>query len=1210
MSEYTPPAGNVISLDFKGDGYTPPLGNVIALNFAAESGVVTKTQYLFPVPIDILTIPAPKIRGSRSVIAPIGIEDTLLVSEPTIKNKREVIDIEDWQSWQSSEFGYDTGVRNFIESASPDGLDSLEFGSTLIYNKKQFVSLDLDSVDSLELGEPYLAGGVKVLEPYSIDSQEFGEPYLVKYLMPTGIDSLVISEPSISPQILYPTGIASPVISMPDIRDPAIKILGEQHTLYGNQTVWFHTRTLAPKNILAYESGYPVVADPTQFIQTPSLLTSAIFGDTATRNLSFKIVVPAIYDSSFSDYATLTNSNRYYPPKGINSLAMGELSISNKTPSIFINGMPSYDVGMPAIGYSIRLVQPTGFDHLLLGTPTVIKAPELLVNGHESSVVEIPTIWYKDRVIDLVARSIDSFEAGEHTAWYRYRYLAPVGWESSDHSEQEVTHGLRLIDAKGHVDSDFGEAWISQGIRLIDVKGIYEPKQSNHMVGGTQTILPDGYIATLWGERIIPISQSLAPLGFVGVFGDNAIDLWTKYVSPVGYISVGQQPADRWGDIVFYNKLQYILQGFDVNSGLAPPKWSDWTAIENRNRVVGAVSFISQKFGYSQIGNNAAPLLPAGIEPLPITIGMISHGIRTVLTEAIEAPQISTWAVAYNDGRVLAPHSMVNTSYGEHSLVNTRRYFRDWGRFDSLEMGEPAIGYAIRTIDIERRYSIEPPQINLPTIDLYTRYVDLRGYEAAAYGMPSLSIHFNIIAPKWTDRNTLGYATLKNQTPELLMGGHNSEDFGRASIRTQWRYVAAQGDTATLFGGVVISDTDRTIEVRGWQSSLSSQLHTVTKLGTNPYSTQNIFLNNESDPNDDGHGIFDKRLVGAPSLNQNVLYVDSIKSLDFGTAFVWSSNIKVDVGIAIDNVSRNLTVYNSVQSIVIESSQSINNTVALGNPGMSPHTIWAVMEAPQQAKDNHYNGGGEYIGWEDLNKPELRLGEPSLESTIRSINPYGHESLEVGRDGINIELTKRYVLARGVNPIGVGIPEIPFTTKEIQIVAGFSGSCFGVSMVGIPEYVGPVYISHPGLESMMFGAANIENHKRYLYADGTDSLLIGKSKNGDTPFMWQGLRVGEHIPLVIGSGDMSEFGETSISLRIRGIEPVGLYEFRGEYNIENFKDRIRVTRSNSGEYDGTQGISVAGIDSEEINAASIKWAQQFIRPDGNSDQFRKGGYHA
>lgn len=1151
--------------------------------------VPSNRKYIYPNTFIDGAVSLPILSLDKQYALPLGV-DNVIFGVTAVRSDKEFL----YQvGWQSSAASAGASVINRNQRITTQGFDVSVVSKPLIYNLTQYRAMR--GFDASEYGKPYLMGGVKWLSPRGYDASDFGKTQAInttadQTAKPAGINSLAISTPIVSPRMLYPTGIASPALGRPDVRDPAIKPIGELHTSYGVPTVWFHTRPLSPNGILSYQSGYPRVADPTQFAYPPSLLTSAIFGDTAIRNLSFKVSVPAIFDGGFSDYTILTNSNRYYKPSGIDSLEIGVASIINKTPSIFVDGIKPFDTGTPAIGHAIRFVQPTGFDHLLFGRAVLTKTPEIFPRGHESSAIGQSWISHKNRSIDLIQKGINSFKAGEPTVWYGQRPIKTKGWQSSSYGQPVLTHEVREVIAKGQGHSAYGIPWVSFGTRRLEPVGIYKDFPSNHMVGGTQTIKPVGYEATLWGERIIPESQSIQPLGFRELWGTATVDLHTKYIAPVGYISVGQQPADRWGDITVYNKLQYIVQEFDVNSGLVPPKWSDWTAIANRNIQMNVTGFASQRFGYSQIDNNATPLLPAGIEPPPITIGMISHGIRAIAPEAIEAPPISTWGVVHNGARVIAPLGHDHTQWGnDGTVVNTRREYRNVGRIDSLETGVPMIAYRIRTIDVEPRYSIAPPQINLPTIDLYTRYVGFNGYETVRYGLPSLSIHFNIIGPSWRHRDDFGESVVRNVTPELQVGAFDSQEFGQAGVRTQWRHVQAQGDTATLFGSAMIADTKQQIGLRGWQDSIISQLHTVTKTGTPPYTTQNIWLQNESEPWKDGFGIRPTSEPSRPGLNQNVLYARGFIATKFGEAIVSSNNLYIDYGISIKNFGAGTSIKNQNRFIDVT---GIDNTIKTGDE---------LMVTPFYIKP---------LGFNFFNSSE-KMGYSTATNQHRTIYPRGHQDSSAGYNA-RAELQTRYIIPPTIRGFAMGFPEIPFTLKTIDLADyGFDSAAYGTATVAPPPYVGPQTIGARGFNNQSFGTNRIELLHRNVTASGHDSLRMGTRLANDKPYMWQGLRVGEFVPMSIGAGDTSVFGDTRIGLRVREIPVEGFVAFRSEYEPARFKDRMKVTRSNNSAEDNlTQSINAMGINSEAMGAIEAKLGQHFIRPDGNSDQFRKGGYHA
>lgn len=1165
-------------------------------------------------------------------LAPRGIYSAAVVAQPQIRSSYRYVGV---IGFNAADIGR-ASIVNYNKEVAPKGWASSRYGYQYAYNLTQYRSIK--GYDASLYGKPYVQGGVKYLATRGVDTSAYGKTVVInttanREVKPNGINSQAIGALNVTPRILYPEGIYNNGVyvkgryetikfGQPDVRDPSIRPPGLAHDSHGTQTIWYHTRLLIPSGILSYESGYPVVYDPTQEIQAVSLITSAIFGDTALKNTTEFINTSGIDDLVVTPWAVVTNSNRYYAPNGIDSQAFGDNSIRNKTPSIFVDSIKPHGIGAAAIGYAIREIRATGFDRLLLGKPLLTKTPELLPKTFSSSVVSNLT-FISHGIRHLLTVGHDSNEHGEHTLWFRYRYVSPESWQSSKFGQANLTHGVRELIASGFIRQGYGNAWVSYGTRQLEPTGINKINPTRHMVGGTRHLKPVGYIATLFGTRIIPENQYAYPQGFAGTFGLNSVRLDTQYLRPLGYISVGQQPADRWGRVETYNLSQYIVheQTFDRDNGLIPPQWSEWTAIEHRNKKITSSGLLSLKFGYSKIDNNAAPILPLGIEPPAGTrydVSLIAHGVRYIKPDGLDAPAVSSWLATYNDARVVATQGFNDTGLGLAAVKNTRRYYSGVGRFESSEYGEPMISHAIRHISLEPRYAIMPPQINLPVIDVWTKYATFRGFETAAYGTPSLDIRFNIIAPKWIYRYNMGDPYIKNLTPELGLYGHDSNEFGVSSVRTQWRKVYADGDTLTLFGLAKIADTKQFIGLRGWQDMVASQKHTVIRTGAPPYSEQKISLDGgydfESDKPIPGYGIsFDERRLGVripkPGLNQNVIYAEGYKATLFGGGRVWSNNIQMLAGIAIHNISSGTVVYNKTRRIVLDEDDAIKSKIEVGKPRMSPWTIYAVVEAPEQARKNHTSIRSHYVNSDYGNRPPgVVIGRPKVESTIRSIQPKWSVQSRVGEPGL--DLTRRIIAPRSFGVTKVGQPSIPFTD---QTVGAYHDKKEPSSILGKPDIIivdrGDKTISAIGFNSQLLVEPDVQLYVRNIYHIGKDSLSMGTQKRNDKPYMWQGLRVGAHIPSVIGAGDTSLFGESMASLRIREIMLDGWESFVSEYDTANFNDRMKVSRPRTPPPQ-SQRITIDGFVAANYSNADIRFGQYFIRPDGNSNQFRKGGYHA
>ena len=1100
------------------------------------------------------------------------------------------------------------------------GFETLLFGGAKVY-RHQYVRST--GVRSQAFGLPYLQGGVKYLLPRSYDTSVHGKPALVnttanQQVLTKGIAiSTVVPAPIVSPHMIYARGIYGTAFgSAKLIPTPVLKQKGVNHFEAGNTTVWYHTRPLDIIGFESYATGYPKVFDPAQTIQQQPFNRTAVFGDTYAKNVwTFASNAGAIDSAALSPWAVIENRDRSYLAKGFLSQSFGQQSIRNKSPSIFFHGLPAPIFYNQAIGYRIRTVTPTGFDRLSLGKPSVIKTPQLLPRSYIATQFGVQ--WISNHIRYVENHSKNYGAAGEPTVWFRFRYATPKSWLSQAMGDKlTVTHGVRELIGRGFICQAYGNSWVSRGRRFVEPKPIPPNVLSMHTVGGSRKVVPIGYIATLFGTRIIPEIQALYALGFTGVFGLAVADLATKNVKPIGYLSAGEQPAFRWGRQIAYNSSQYVTQEFIGDSGLVPPKWSEWTAIENRNKNIGVIGSLMQRFGYNQIDNNARLIEPQGLIATRFDKSMIAYRIRKLPLQGMEPPYMSDWLVVHNDARVIRPSGEVQSLFGMADAVKTRRYFDRIGRIESFESGTAMVAYRIRTLDIEKRYSIEPPTIRLPSVDLHTRYIDCRGFETAKYGLPSLSIHFNIITTRWSHKEQSGRPALHNVTPELLTRGHDSQEYGNTSLRTEWRHMYVQGDNSNLFGRMRISDTKQFTDIRGWLDSTSSQHHTVTKTGTNPFVLQNIWLNDESNSNNgDGHGIgYDEySQVPKPGINQNVLQAKGFYIPNFGTAFIYSNTITVFGGIAIDGVSKLASVFNGDRTINLDGMVKIDSEIKTGKPGLTPHTIWAVMEAPEQAKDNHPLPDGGRLHYVN-SKPDGTgsvFGIPRLESTIRSIRPVSFHS-SFNSIGIpDVDFFKRFITPDSFRSARLGMPSIPFTMQTIVLRQGISRRVeFGQTKLSRPPYLGPQTIRPIGHASLDAGRHISENWERDLYATGFNTLLMGASKSDDSPFMWQGLRIGEHVPMSIGGTDTALYGNAFISLRVRDVLAEGFDAFRSEYTLSAFSQRMTVS-NNDKQLSINSAIAVLGIEANSaIGYQDIKLGQHYIRPDGNSDQYRKGGYHA
>ena len=94
----------------------------------------------------------------------------------------------------------------------------------------------------------------------------------------------------------------------------------------------------------------------------------------------------------------------------------------------------------------------------------------------------------------------------------------------------------------------------------------------------------------------------------------------------------------------------------------------------------------------------------------------------------------------------------------------------------------------------------------------------------------------------------------------------------------------------------------------------------------------------------------------------------------------------------------------------------------------------------------------------------------------------------------------------------------------------------------------------------------------------------------------------------IPNGFASEiFGKTGISLRVRDVGVIGFDSFISEMDISNFKGRMKVTLVKKPVIIEPKEIELQSFGDTAYGTPGIRLKVHYIRPDGNSDQYRKGG---
>lgn len=1177
MTQYTPPDSHNVVFNFEGDTYTPPDSHNVVFNFGGSG---SQTSYITVSGSTHTSFGVSNVKPAITSLYPAGFDTFRYGGHSVIQSRFIKLSGLNAQSFSNPT------IWNFHKEVKPSGIAAIAIPTHKIYNLKQIVSLSGQGINSARFGTAFMQGGVKYVLPNGFVSLIMPSPNLINTkanqainLANKGILSLQFSSPNVSPRMLYPNGILSFLAGTPIVqRNPSPK--GFINTSYGIHWVSHNPRNLLSNGFESLNIGFPKIYDPTQKIYLADKgIGGGVFGDILLRNKNKYVYATGFNTQEISVWSVVESNLRKVEIAGFDSSNFGLSNVRNKTPSLHPTGFNSFAGLNVGVGFRIRYLLPSGFDLLRFGIAALSKPPELYANGFNSNSFGNTVISNKIRFINVLG--IDSLKIGSHTTWFRYRVLSHIGVNFELYGQPRVEHQQRTILAKGFDHALYGQSsWVSFGRRLIGPTSIFTNFASNHLIGGTRHIHPDGYIATKFGSRIIPESRNLYPIGFSNVFGTSEVDLKKKYISPKGFITVGTETQHRWGTPKLINSRQYIVQFYDGDSELVPPKLTGWTNIHNKNRIIGAIGSNLSKFSYPNIENKARPLIVFGFNTPTFSVPMVADRVRYVRPNGLESPYISGWSNIHNAAFVISPKGINSQSFGYSGASNTRRYFQRIGNFESLEMGLPFIADRIRALTFERRYTIGPPIIPLPKVELLKRYIDeVKLGDVTNFGNSSLTIHFNKITPRWVLQDRYGIPTVKNLTPELLAIGHSSEVYGDANLRTQWRELSQKGIVHSLFGRSDISFKTKKITTFSYDFLRFGLNINVIKSGAPPYVTQYVYLNIQHGAtgtvSGDGDGIgTPPNQVPAPTLRTNTVNVrqDSLFT-EFGLLKIYANTIRVEPGYQ-DMVIGNHKI--SLKNIQIK-TRGIESSVFFGYPTISPRFIRVnsfISTEFSTIKVNYFH---------------------------RRINVIG--SLQSKFELHKIDLKKKIVKPNGFNAYRTGWNMFSHDLVLEQFDSNDSQE-FGVSTISFLK--GRQIVNTLSIYPPQSGHCNVDNQNKDIRLVGFDSLKMGGALQNDGPFMWQGLRVG---PLVTGNyGDFEslEFGSSMISLKIRELKLSGFDSFVCDYELSNFNKRMRVTRTNIPK--PVKYLSPVGFDAFSQGVPNIKPAVHYIRPDGNADQFRKGGF--
>lgn len=1115
------------------------------------------------------------------------------------------------------------GVRNTAEVLTPFGIEwPVVFGKPLVWNFHTYVQGR--AWGSELFGAPYVQGGVKYVVPKGVLPGEVARPGVInttadQTAAPTGIEPPKIALPAVSPQILFVAGFVGTMGSPLVQRNPSP--IGFDLSAFGRPTIIYKTRTVRVEGIDAFATGYPRVADRAFKLLHRSSAITSVFGDVALRLTSARVQVQGADSSHVSPWAEVRSTRRFVYPPGAQAQTIDGGEVRNKTPSLAPAGLATWVGGVHSVGWRVRSINAAGIAVPFgqVARPSLWQTPGLSPQGMAAPAVPAPVVGHGVRWVLGVGTSMARFGATEIS--FSARAVRPAGIEAKSGEKgpppaHRVEYSTRLLLVPGALHDVHGWQWVSRRKRFVEPTGAKSPTDgANHIVAGTRAVGAAGFVATRWGTRIIPEVQAVYPLGPAGVVGSASVRSSRAYLVPIGF-ATHPQDFQRWGVARAWNRRQSVSMSFDPDSQLNPPAWPLWTAIANRNRHVGVVGIVASVVPAPYVWNGARAVLPTGAAapdlPAGVKSGMVAFRIRTLPLEGLESPYMPGWLNVSNAARLVRPRGEVAFASGAHTVENISRRYDRVGGFAAAAVGRPFVADRIRSLAMDGRYAIAPPRVALPTVHLHTRFIEpVWPQPPLNMGAHALSIRWNIVTPRWTHRDWFGSPAVRNLTPELLTRGRSADEFGDGLVRLQWRAVSARGERMELFGGTRIADRKQRIVLSGSNFGSLGRVG-VVRVGVPPLGTQYIWLDSHDpiEKPDAGHGIEPpggdprnlwphEKQMGVPSLEQLVLYPEGVEQSAMGRPVVTANSIRVEPGIY-ELLVGAPTIHAHLQYVRVVSAEAVGGP---GKPRLTPHTIYAVVEAPGQARANHPGPTPHVVIGESV------VGRPALELRRRTVavvwdyrSPTGggaYGTVSVANKRAYLNPTGPHTLRMGWNDVDGGMPRY-IEQKESANFAAFGGAT--VAHIVPP---GPRYLRAQGFVATAMPRALVEHRLRTVAATGYNASRMGVPAPPGMPYAWQGLRIGPLMPTVPDGFDGQRWGTAWVSNRVRGITAEGLSAFASEYDYTQFDLRMRVKNASSGA-PAAHRITTLGHRSSACGWTEVRSGRHYIRPDGNSDQHRKG----
>lgn len=1019
----------------------------------------------------------------------------------------------------------------------------------------------------------------------------------VIYVSPGGWDSSSFPAPSIRLKgpLLYPPGFETLVFGKhPTIHRSTDDYLAAQEIINAS---WVGAVPYTPPNqtIIAswsvdvFASPFGI-GPPGDQVGMPTLIQQ-------------QFAAPGGWDSSsFGDHYVLL-TGQYVPPIWtINATWVGAPPYTPPDDTVDVRWLPpSPDLHISPIGFVTEIVS----DGALVFNSGQGIGPNVTLGDQFTSGTAKVTVTQ--------IRPITGFETLVFgTAWVSnwIRALAPGGFAPNVWGAHHVAYWQQTINlvSRGIGPEVYGTTRFDLGNRTVYPQWFVTMVFGTPMMGYTLNIAPAGWAQDEYGLAFVHDNRQFIDNATIndGAIGSHGIYQLNRQVFPVGIWEADEYKFGLVGPV--YNLRQYITANYvetqwELPNGIV----SADTHIYNRNfeidlRNNGIAPLFQQIPVTHEVRNGAQGCPVEGFDTSTFGQQLVAYRIREVAPPGWLSFVDGEYRVVYNAAREVRVAGWDSSALGvPENVVNTRRYFGQWGIGETLEVGTAFIAPAIRTLS---PLGMEPGRVANPdntNVWFVVRNIAPAGFQYTPFGNVAFDIHFNIVRPNQIPPiDAWGLPRVVNVTPQIYP--YWDEDlftfFGQTAIFNKDNYYQIQGFATQAFGSVYVADRTQHIIVPSMNTLIFQNLTQVRNEIPDPPATQKAFPTGFQTGGD-----IEAAEFGRPTVTANSIYPDGFVTDVYGSGIKvringifpkgipppWSGDDNSEMGHPSVNPTQYVTFDGSNQPPTDAPDAPTQKDLFMftaGKPRFDPYTIYAPVGAPQQYKVNNPPGQEEPMDFSLMNSGYGSMpawGSHTVSNwlrtiAVRSTNPDGSQIGNFLAWGLPFVSTNpQYVYPEGIKALKYGFPRVN-NGQEVQVY-GFDSMVFesipSLSLVPDKDRVLPVN----GADMLAFGFTLLSNFIRELPIAGIGPGPFGIAHPQFPP-----------PPAEPAGLDSAEFGSAMVAYRIRNVYSEGWDSFICDYSIGQFNNRMRVI--------GIGGLRMNGFDASLFGLPLIGPYQSGVQAQG------------